>query len=103
MVYQGDALPQLKDKFIFGDIVNGRVFITDANAMQLGSQTPIYSLDFKLSGANETTSFQDQSGVERVALRIGTDTSNNLYFFTKSDGVIYKAVACEDGTMASLD
>ncbi len=103
MVYQGEAMPQLQGKFIFGDIVNGRVFFTNTDEMELGTQAPIHSLNIRIKEASDTTSFQTLSGVPRVALRFGTDTNNDLYLFTKSDGIIYKAVACDGSEMASKD
>lgn len=103
IVYQGEAMPQLQGKFIFGDIVNGRVFFADTEEMELESQAPIHSLKLRLKNESDTTSFQTLSGVQRVALRFGTDTDHNLYLFTKSDGVIYKAVGCEGNEMASTE
>lgn len=103
IVYQDESLPALKDKFIFGDIVNGRVFFTNISEMEIGKQATIQSIDLKLKGANTTTTFQKESGAQRVALRIGTDTEKNLYFFTKCDGKVYKAISTEENTMASTN
>ena len=99
-VYYGEKMPQLKNKYILGDIVNGRVFFVDTEELALGSQAPIQSLNLRLQNESDTTSFQSLSGVQRVALRFGVDTNNELYLFTKSDGVIYKALACESNNMA---
>ncbi|MFP4506538.1 MAG: PQQ-dependent sugar dehydrogenase [Cyclobacteriaceae bacterium] len=99
-VFQGD-IPELQGKYIFGDIVNGRIFFTETDEMQLGQQAPIHSLSIRLQGENETTDFQTLTGVQRVALRIGEDSKHQLYFFTKSDGMLYRVVGCEQTKVAS--
>ncbi|MDF9800958.1 glucose/arabinose dehydrogenase [Catalinimonas alkaloidigena] len=103
VIYQGKAMPQLQGKFIFGDVVSGKVFFADPDELELGKQAPIHSLQLRLENESDTTSLQTLSGVQRVALRFGTDVDDELYLFTKSDGVIYKAVGCEGNEMASTE
>ena len=43
-VYAGDEIPLLRGKYIFGDIVQGRVFYVENEEIQLGQQAPIYEL-----------------------------------------------------------
>ena len=94
-VYQGSKMPQMKGKYLFGDIVNGRVFFTDSEEMQPGQQAPIQSLSLRLEGASESTDFQQLSGEKRVALRTGVDSQGEFYFFTQSDGMLYRVTGCE--------
>lgn len=103
MVYQGDQLPQLKGKLIFGDIVSGRLFYTNPGDFQLGQQAPVYSLNLKVKNQSDTTSFQTLGAAQRVALRFATSTEHEVYLFTKVDGAIYKAVGCEENKLASSD
>ena len=39
--YWGTAVPQLKDKFLFGDIPTGRLFYIDIADIKLGKQATI--------------------------------------------------------------
>ncbi len=94
-VYQGSQVPPLQGKYIFGDIVNGRIFFADTQEMKLGQQAPVYALSLRLKDQTETTDFQTLAGVERVALRIGEDSQHRLYLFTKSDGMLYRVIGSE--------
>ncbi len=98
-VYQGKQVPPLQGKYIFGDIVNGRIFFAATEEMKLGQQAPVYSLSLRLKDETETTDFKTLTGVERVALRIGEDSQHQLYFFTKSDGMLYRVIGSENATV----
>ncbi|GAA4446567.1 hypothetical protein GCM10023189_01830 [Nibrella saemangeumensis] len=89
-VYTGTAIPELTGKYIFGDIVNGRVFYVDSRQLKLGDQAPVQELDIQLNGA--VTDFRTLSGSKKTDLRFGQGLNQELYLFTKADGVIYKVV-----------
>jgi glucose/arabinose dehydrogenase len=85
-VYDGD-IQALKNKYIFGDIVNGRLFYVNISP-QLRDST-IYELAISKDG-RETT-LREMSGIKRLHLRIGYDRfSKQLYVITKADGRIYR-------------
>ena len=43
--YRGALLPQLQGKYVFGDLVNGRIFVVDVDALVQGSQAQVEELD----------------------------------------------------------
>jgi len=88
--YTGSAVPQLQGKYIFGEIVRGRVFYLNLNEMKEGSPAKIQ--EFPLTLAGQPTTLKDQCKVDKVDLRIGRDAAGELYLMTKSDGVMYKIV-----------
>lgn len=85
-VYEGD-IAALKNKYIFGDIVNGKLFYVNIDP-QLTDST-IYALTVVQNGTE--TNLQDMSASKRLHLRIAYDQYNkNLYVITKVDGKIRK-------------
>jgi mono/diheme cytochrome c family protein len=87
-VYDG-YIEALKNKYVFGDIVNGRLFYVNISP-QLRDST-IYELPI-WKDRNETN-LREMSGVKRLHLRIGYDRfGKQLYVITKADGRIYRVV-----------
>lgn len=83
-VYQGN-IQELKNKYIFGDIVNGRLFYINIDKPLADSV--IY--EFTVMENGKATSLSELSQTSRVHLRIGYDQCNHeLYIITKSDGRI---------------
>ena len=91
-VYNGTAVPVLKGKYIFGDIVSGRVCMVENNQLQLGQQAQIQEMDIQI-GDKETT-FRESSDSKKTDLRFGLGFKNELYIFTKADGRIYRVTGC---------
>ncbi len=89
--YTGTDIPELKGKYIFGDIVSGRLFYINVNDIQLGDQAEIK--EWQVSFKGSTVSMEDLCKNKRVDLRIGKDSSGELYIATKPDGKIYKCVS----------
>jgi glucose/arabinose dehydrogenase len=83
-VYRGSAIPPLVGKYVFGDIVNGRIFYTDAASLVDGTQAPVYELVL-VSGGQVVTLLQ-LVGSTRVDLRFGVDQNGELYALSKRDG-----------------
>jgi glucose/arabinose dehydrogenase len=85
-VYRGKNVPQLYGKYLFGDIVRGRIFYVDEENLVQGSQAKI----------NELTLIKDGSEVtllglvndSRVDLRFGMDANGEIYILNKRDGMI---------------
>ncbi|MBC7921417.1 MAG: PQQ-dependent sugar dehydrogenase [Ferruginibacter sp.] len=87
-VYSGTTVPLLKGKYIFGDIVSGRVFCAESTRLKPGQQALIEELDIRIAG--KTTTFQEACGSKKTDLRFGVGLENELYLYTKADGRIYK-------------
>ena len=88
--YRGNAIPQLKGKYLFGDIGSGRLFYVNMKDLILGKQAPIQKWNIDLNGT--LTNLAKLSGKDRVELRFGKDGEGELYLSTKADGKIYKLV-----------
>lgn len=89
-VYAGTKIPQLKNKYIFGDIPRGTLFYSEVSEITEGQRAALYRLNLEING--QSTSLQSITPDERVDLRFGMDSSGELYIFTKSNGKIYKVV-----------
>jgi mono/diheme cytochrome c family protein len=88
-VYRG-PLEVLREKYVFGDMVNGRVFFMHMGA-ELTDHT-IYELNIVRDGA--VTSIKALSQVERAHLRIGyDDRTGDLFILTKDDGMVRRISA----------
>ncbi len=83
-VYEGDLMA-LKNKYIFGDIVNGRLFYVNIDP-QLSDST-IYELTLVKDG--KETTMKEMSQTKRLHLRIAFDHyQKELYIISKADGKI---------------
>jgi hypothetical protein len=83
-VYHG-PLEALRGKYIFGDIVNGRLFFMNFDAAL--TDRAIYELNVMRDGA--LTSIKALVNVERAHLRIGYDErTGDMYLLTKDDGMV---------------
>ncbi len=89
--YRGKALPQLVGKFVFSDIVKGRLFYVEMKDLKLGSQAPIKEWRVSLNGSIKTLS--ELSGAQKVDERFGRDSKGELYLTTKPDGKVYRLVS----------
>ena len=85
-VYRGNALPELRGMYVFGDIVSGRLFAADVVRLSSGAQAPFYELPLVHRGRPRT--LLDIVGAGRADLRIGVDRRGELYLLTKQDGMI---------------
>ena len=88
--YVGNAIPELKGKYLFGDIPSGKLFFVNIDDLQLGKQAPIKEWQVKVDGRIRT--LKDMCGNDRVDLHFGRDAQNELYILTKPDGKVYKLV-----------
>ena len=88
--YWGSKIPQLKGKFVFGDIVQGRLFFVDMKDMKAGTQATIKEFRVSLDGKIKT--LKELSGADKVDERFGRDSKGELYLTTKPDGKVYSLV-----------
>lgn len=92
--YSGNTIPQLKGKFLFGDIPTGRLLYVDMKDLQQGRQAVIKEWNVSLNGSIKK--LQQICGSDRVDLHFGKDAAGELYILTKADGKIYKIVSAEE-------
>ena len=95
-VYSG-AIPELKGKYIFGDISLGTLFYSDVDAFNQGQQAPIYRLRVAIDG--ELAPLETVVGEKRVELRLGKDQAGEIYIMAKANGGVYKVVGCHIGEL----
>lgn len=95
-VYRGKDVPALTGKYIFGDLVDGRVMYTEASEMQRGpTQATVHRLNL-FTAAGVPVRMRDLSSPgapgdpDRVDLRFGTDLQGELYILAKANGKVWK-------------
>ncbi len=88
-VYHGPLLV-LRDKYIFGDIVTGRLFF-----MNMGADLTDHSIyDLNIVRDGKITGVKALSHLDRAHLRIGYDErTGDLFLMTKGDGMVRRIVA----------
>jgi hypothetical protein len=91
-VYRGD-LPGLKGKYVFGDLVDGRVFWTQAGQMrqERDREATVNEMQLWDTDGNRLR-MTDFVGDARIDLRFGTDGRQNLYLLAKGNGMVWKVV-----------
>jgi hypothetical protein len=89
-------VPALRGKYVFGDLVDGRVMYTEAAEMRRGrAPATIHRLNL-FTAAGQPVRMRDLSSAgapgdpNRVDLRFGTDTQGELYILAKANGKIWK-------------
>jgi glucose/arabinose dehydrogenase len=96
-VYRGDAIPELNGKYVFADMVRGRIFYIDADDLSPGEPALIQELRLQFDG--QEREFYDVSNYSnrysprnRSDLRMGIDGEGELYLLSKGDGMVRKLV-----------
>ena len=92
-VYASNLIPELKGKYIFGDIPRGSLFYANVDEIEQGKQTTIHGLGLKFNG--EKTSLAEMNSSQRVDLRFGSNIEGEVFIFTKSNGTLYRIVGVE--------
>ena len=95
-VYQGEAIEELQNKYVFADLVRGRVFYIETEELTPDEPAKISELNILFN--SENASITDIAGMrnpykpgeQRVDLRLSVDAENELYLLTKADGWIRK-------------
>jgi len=91
-VYRGTAIPGLDGHYIFGDLVNGRIFHVPVSELHLGSQATIKELT--LTRNKVPVTLQQLVGTtDRVDMRFGMSENGSIYVMTKQDGKIRRFAA----------
>lgn len=89
--YSGKAMPQLRGKFLFGDIPSGKLFYINVADIKQGKLATIKEWKISIRGVQTTLAELCQS--DRADLHLGRDSNGELYILTKTDGKVYKLVS----------
>jgi glucose/arabinose dehydrogenase/cytochrome c551/c552 len=90
-VYTGE-IRDLKNKYIFGDIVSGKVYFVENSVLVPGKRAAIkqFSLEFNDQPSNFLTITKNG----KADMRFGIGLNDELYIYTKTDGRIWKVIDC---------
>jgi glucose/arabinose dehydrogenase len=92
-VYRG-SIPELRGKYVFTDLVDGRIFYTEASEMRRGQpMAQIHQFQVYANGAR--TTFQQLVGDKRVDLRFGQDARGELYLMAKANGKVWRVTGTQ--------
>jgi hypothetical protein len=86
-------VPALYGKYVFTDLVDGRIFYTEASEMRRGRPMATVHELMVYNAAGERVTMQQLVGHERVDLRFGRDGDGELYLLAKANGRIWKVTA----------
>jgi glucose/arabinose dehydrogenase len=86
--YTGPSIQALRGKYLFGDMVNGRLFYVDIQDISQGRPIPFREFQISLNG--KRTSFKALCDDERLSLRFGRDHLGEIFISTMPDGKIYE-------------
>jgi hypothetical protein len=95
--YAGSMIPELKGKYVFGDISRGTLFYTEVSEMNEGQQATIYKLNVSLDG--QSSDMEEITKIKPVDLRLGIDHAGEIFLLTKGNGKVYKVVGCEKNVL----
>ncbi len=86
--YEGRMIPQLRGKYLFGDIPGGRLFYISLADLNPSKMAQIKEWFVSLDGKRLT--LRSLCGQNRVDLRFAQDEGGEMFIFTKPDGKIYR-------------
>ncbi len=95
-MYRG-PVAELRGKYVFGDLVDGRVMYLEERDMQRERKrrATIHELTV-IDPSGVEMSVPQLVGDSRVDLRFGTDLSHDLYLLAKANGKIWKVTGVRD-------
>ena len=90
-VYRGKRVPALVGKYVFTDLVDGRVMYTEEREMRraVGARAPIHELAI-FDQTGRVVTMPIAAGDVRVDLRLGRDANGELYLLSKANGKVWK-------------
>ena len=96
-VYRGQAIPELRGKYVFAEFPRGRLLYIDANPLDPDRPATITEIRLVFDGREQdlvdVAGFPNTYGPgNRVDLRLGIDSAGELYLLTKGDGWVRKLV-----------
>jgi hypothetical protein len=109
-------IPALRGKFVFGDIVRGRVFVSDLAAIKKADDgipqtvAPVEEVQLYIRGAGGNRTYvtfrelieaTNGATVTRADLHIGRSRDGELFLTSRQDGMIRMLVPDSGGSTAS--
>ena len=96
-VYRGESISELQGKYVFADLVTGRIFYIESEGLVPGEPAPIQELRVFIEGEErnigEALGHPNTYGQgKRADLRLGIDSQGELYALTKGDGWVRKLI-----------
>ena len=96
IVYRGSAIPQLRNRILFGDMPSGEVFHISADNIAANGQDHIRRVLFNSNGEAKTllqlirekNTQQGKQPASRADLRFGTGPDDQVFLLNKADGVV---------------
>lgn len=96
VVYRGAAIPQLRNRMLFGDMPSGEVFYVSADDTASHGQDHIRRVLFNDNGQartllqliREKNALQGKPAAARADLRFGTGPDDQVFLLNKADGVV---------------
>ncbi len=94
--YWGHEIPQLKGKYLFGDIPSGRLFYINTN--DINREEPAAIKEWSIAIDGTSTTLVKACGSKRVDLHFGRDAQGELYILTKANGKLYKLTSAKQSS-----
>ncbi|MEV7007931.1 PQQ-dependent sugar dehydrogenase [Streptosporangium sp. NPDC051022] len=104
-VYRGQAVPELTGKYVYGDVVSGRVFYSEVSEMVRGGNLATVKELTLFDTAGRKVTMEQLAGNERVDFRLGVDGGGELFVLSKANGRIWRVTrppqhaGCSVGTV----
>ncbi|MFD9222673.1 PQQ-dependent sugar dehydrogenase [Streptomyces sp. NPDC060064] len=90
-VYRGHDAPALWGKYLYGDLVDGRLLYSEASEMRRGGKQLADTYQLMLfDRTGKRVTLPELAGDSRVDLRFGRDARGELYLLSKANGKIWK-------------
>ena len=86
-IYRRADIAELSGKYLFGDIVNGRLFVIPADSVY-GDTMPVPEEVFLKDRDGNNLDLSQLENNNRADLRFGYDLQGNIYILTKADGMV---------------
>lgn len=94
-VYRGQRAPLLVGKYVFGDLVDGRLFYANEREMTRGGPLATLHEIKLLDPSGKLMTMQDLVRDTRVDLRFSTDSHDDLFLISKSNGKVYQVTGAQ--------
>jgi glucose/arabinose dehydrogenase len=99
-VYRGNAVQALRGKYLFADLVDGRLMYTEESEMRRGQPLATIHELMVVDESGRDVTMATLVGDKRVDLRFGRDGAGELYVLSKANGKVWKVVGTRVGGAA---